>query len=202
MRTDTYEKDESEFSEKIYEDLWVLKFMNERQNRYLERIQDSFLQDRFNFYGLKEKVADFESAYLAIQDQKESKDFENEAMLYLLAHQRYIFTRTGADNVLDRVLNKEYGLCRHYGCKNIPLIPIGLSNQIGDSSTMTYCHNCNNLFEPRGSLKKLDGAAWGTSFAHFLVLSYSYQFKKTAIEEYIPRVFGFRVSEPEENDSE
>lgn len=202
MRTDTYEKNESEFTEKIYEDLWVLKFMNERQNRYLERIQDCFLQDRFNFYGLKEKVEDFEDAYLVIQDQKESKNFEDEAKLYLLAHQRYIFTRTGADNVLDRVLNREYGICPRYGCKDVPLIPIGLSNQIGKSSTMVYCHNCNNLFEPRGSLKKLDGAAWGSGFAHFLILSYSYQFKKTPIKEYVPRIFGFKVAEPEENDSE
>lgn len=201
IRTDTCEVNESDTTEEAYDDLWVLRFMNKRQNRYLERIQDSFIQDRFNFYGLKEKVENFEEAYLAIQDQKPSKNFNSESMLYLLAHQRYIFTKTGADNVLDRVLNKEYGVCPRFGCKDIPLIPIGLSNQIGKAYTLTYCHNCNNLFQPKGSLKKLDGAAWGVGFAPFLVLTYPYQFEKKPYREYIPKIFGFAVTEPEENDS-
>lgn len=175
--------------------------MNKRQNRYLERIQDSFLQDKFNFYGLKEKIESFDDAYLAILDQGPSRNFPAESILYLLAHQRYIFTKTGADNVLDRVLNRDYGTCPRYGCKDIPLIPIGLSNQIGKACTMAYCHNCNNLFEARGSLKKLDGAAWGCGFAHFLVLTYPYQFEKKPFREYVPKIFGFRVSEPEDDDS-
>lgn len=201
MRTDTCENNDSEYSGNVCEDLWILKFMNKRQNRYLERVHDSFLQDRFNFYGLKEKIENFEEGYLAIHDQKPSKNFENESNLYFLIHQRYIFTKTGADNVLDRVMNKEYGTCPRHGCKNTPTIPIGLSNQIGKSKTFIYCHNCNNLFEPRGSLKKLDGSAWGTGFAHFLILTYPYQFEKTPIKEYIPKIFGFKVSEPDENDS-
>lgn len=201
MRTDTCENNDSENTDQAFYELWILKLMNQRQNRYLERIQDSFIQDIFNFYGLREKVDDFEDAYLAIQDQKPSKNFQKELMLYILAHQRYIFTKTGSDGMLDRVLNKEYGGCPRYGCKGTPLIPIGLSNQYGKSNTMVYCHNCNNLFEAKGSLKKLDGAAWGSSFAHFLVLTYPYQFEKKALSSYIPKIFGFAVAEPEENDS-
>lgn len=201
MRIDTCENNESGDTEEDFNDLWILTFMSKRQNRYLERIEDSFLQDRFNFYGLKEKVEEFEDAYMAIQDQKPSKNFEMESNLYLLAHQRYIFTKTGADNVLDRILNKEYGTCPRYGCKDIYQIPIGLTNQIGKSYTMAYCYNCNNMFEPRGSLKKLDGAAWGNSFAHFLILTYPYQFEKRSFRAYTPKIFGFVVTEPEENDS-
>lgn len=199
--TDTCENNDTESLENICDDLWILRLMNQRQNRYLERVHDSFIQDRFNFCGLKEKVDSFEDSYQAIQDQKPSKNFEAETNLYLLIHQRYIFTKNGADNVLDRVLSKEYGTCPKYGCKNAPLIPIGLSNQIGKSKTMGYCYNCNNLFEPRGSLRKLDGSAWGTGFAHFLVLTYPYHFEKKPIKEYVPKLFGFQIAEPEENDS-
>jgi len=201
MRTDTCENNDTDSSGQGYYELWILKLMNQRQNRYLERIQDAFVQDRFNFYGLREKIDDFEDAYLAIQDQRPSKNFQRETMLYILAHQRYIFTKTGSDGVLDRVLNREYGVCPRYGCRGIPLIPIGLSNQYGKHNTMGYCHNCNNLFEAKGSLKKLDGASWGNGFAHFLILTYSYQFEKKPFREYTPKIFGFLVAEPDENDS-
>lgn len=201
MRTDTGDNNDSDATMADYEDLWVLRFMNQRQNRYLERIQDFFIQDRFNLHGLKEKIEGFEDAYLAIQDKKPSRDFEREGIVYLLAHQRYIYTKVGADNVLDRVLNREYGICPRYGCKDISLVPIGLSNDVGKHGTMTYCHNCGNLFEPRGSLRKLDGCAWGNGFAHFLILSYPYHFEKKTAEPYIPRIFGFQIAKSEDNDS-
>lgn len=199
MKTDTGENNESSSSVGGYQDLWVLNFMNKRQNRYMERIQDFFILDRFNLQGLSDKVENYEDAYLAILDQKPSKSYETEEKVYLLAHQRYIFTKIGADNVLDRVLNKEYGTCPRFGCENAVLIPVGLSNDIGQHETMVYCYNCVNLYEPKGSLKKLDGCAWGIGFPHFLVLSYPYHFEKKPYQPYVPRLFGFKISEPKDN---
>lgn len=200
MRTDTGDNNDLSSSVGDYQEFWVLNFMNKRPNRYLERIQDFFILDRFNLQGLSEKIEGFEDAYLAILDQKPSKNYESEEKVYLLAHQRYIFTKIGADNVLDRVLNREYGLCPRYGCDKIVLIPIGLSNDFGHSGTMLYCYNCSNLFEPKGSLKLLDGSAWGASFPSFLILSYPYHFEKKSYDKYTPRLFGFQIAESKDND--
>ncbi len=200
MSSDSME-DKFDLSEKSYEDSWIVRFFSIKKNRYLERIQDSFLQDKFNFYGLSSKVENFNEAYLSIQDISESSDFENESIVYFLAHQRYIYTKTGMENILDKVLNWEFGKCCRMGCKDIPYLPLGLSNDYGKSETKVYCYNCENIYNARGNLRKVDGSAWGTSFAHFLILSFPYHFEKKQSEKYVPRIFGFQISEVDENDS-
>jgi len=190
--------EESSVSE---DDFWIIRFMSHRKNRYLDRIQDSFVQDRFNFHGFKEKIEEFEKAYLAIRDKIPSRDFATESLVYLLAHQRYIYTKTGLDNILDKVLNKEYGICNKLGCKDIPYIPTGLVNEPGKLGTRVYCFNCEGIYEPHGTLKHLDGCAWGIGFAHYLILNYPYHFERRERVEYVPRVFGFQLAEMEDNDS-
>ena len=70
MKTDSFTNKESNSSSSHYDDVWILNFLTKQQNKYLERIQDSFLEDRFNFYGLKEKIENFEDAYMIIQNLK------------------------------------------------------------------------------------------------------------------------------------
>lgn len=200
MSSDTMEN-KYEFSEKSYEDTWIVRFFSIKKHRYLERIEDSFLQDNFNLYGLNEKVANFKETYMSIQDVANSNDFENESILYLYAHQRYICTKNGMENMLDKVLNFEFGRCGRKGCVDVPLVPLGLSNEYGKYETRLYCYNCENVYEARGTLRKLDGCAWGTTFAHFLILSYPYNFEKKHSEKYVPRIFGFQVGELDDYDS-
>lgn len=201
MKQAAKDNNDTDVSSEIYDDLWILKFLSKKRNRYLERIPDLFLEDKFNLFGLKEKVKTFEDSYLAILNTKPSKDFDEESKLYLYIHQRYIFTKMGAENVLDRVISLEYGSCQKHGCDDYPLIPGSISNEFGDSPTMLYCHNCGNLYESRSSLRRLDGCAWGTGFPHFLILSYPYHFEKKQSVPYVPKLFGFQISEPEDNDS-
>lgn len=198
-RIDTCGNSESSESVHNYETHWILRFMNERENRYLEIIQDFFMNDGFNLFGLKEKVENFEEAYRAIKNMAKSKISEAEKITYLLLHQRYIFSKIGSDSILDRILNKEYGTCQRYGCENIPLIPNGISSEHGIHGSMVYCYNCCNMYEPKSSLKKLDGCAWGPGFAHYLIISYPSHFEKKKNFKYQPRLFGFKIYNPEVN---
>jgi casein kinase II subunit beta len=201
IKGESYTNIESTSSSHQCDDMWMLNFLSLQENKYLERIQDSFIEDRFNFYGLKDKLDGFEDLYMVIQNAKPSKNFEEEGKLYLYAHQRYVFTKLGCESVLDRVLEKEFGSCPKYGCEGIPVIPIGLFNEYGKGKSKVYCHNCECIYEPKGSLKKLDGCAWGSGFCHFLILSYPYQFEKKKLVQYVPKLFGFVLSELDDNDS-
>ena len=200
MKAELPDSDSSN-GESSYDDLWIVKFLNQKENKYLERIQDNFLCDRFNFYGFKEKIDKFEQAYSAIQDMEESTDPFTESVVYLLAHQRYIYTKAGLDSILNRVLNREYGTCSKYGCEGVPFIPTGLTNEPNKMKTKVFCQNCNTLYEPRGSLRNLDGCAWGIGYAHFLILTYPYNFEKKKEVIYVPRVFGFQLHRRDNNDS-
>ncbi|KAI5148671.1 casein kinase II subunit beta [Enteropsectra breve] len=183
------------------EGLWIVNFLSKPEHKYLDRIQDSYLQDKFNFYGLKEKIEEFDDAYQVIQNHRPSRNFERESTVYYLAHQRYIYSKGGLENILDKVLNSEFGGCAKIGCKEYPLIPIGLSNEPRKSNTKLYCHSCESLYEPKNNIKRLDGCAWGSSFAHFLILSFPYQFEKVNKDKYVPKCFGFKVEHSDDNDS-
>ena len=196
-RIDTGGNSESSDSVHNYDGNWILKFMNERENRYLEIIQDFYLNDGFNLHGLKEKIENFEESYHAIQNMAKSKISESEKITYLLIHQRYIYSKTGAENILDRVMSKEYGTCPRYGCENIPMIPNGISSEYGKHFTMVFCYNCCNMYEAKGSLRKLDGCAWGPGFAQYILMTYPSNFEKRKPFKYNPRLFGFRTVEPE-----
>ena len=75
------------------------------------------------------------------------------------------------------------------------VLPVGQSDIVRESSVKVYCPKCSEIYYPRSSRhKQLDGAFWGTSFPHLLLLTINNG--PTASDKgakYVPRIFGFRV---------
>lgn len=185
---------QSDSQETEYEQLWLQKFYKQKEHTTLERIPDTFLEDRFNLFNLKELVDDYKDCYAAILDQGPSMNFVEECKLYYYLHQRFItFNKEGMVSVFDKIKNKVYGACGRYGCKEEPLIPVGLYNDYGKSKTKCFCQACQTLYEPSKPLKKTDGCAWGTSFAGYLLMSNPYAFDHENVKEFTPKLFGFDV---------
>jgi len=112
--------------------------------------------------------------------------------IYALVHARYITSPRGLDAVRRLMLpgnlpaamggdgdeEKEryscypavFGRCPRTSCGGNRLLPIGRSDEIGVGTAMRYCCCCGEAFALWDS--GADGAAWGTSFAHLLLLSY------------------------------
>ncbi|KAM0672835.1 subunit beta of casein kinase II [Ordospora colligata] len=183
------------------EEYWIGDFMHRKENYGIIRVPDEFLEDRFNLVGLERRIFNLEDAYNSILDRGPRGDFLEESCLYYLIHQRYIFTKPGLEAVLDRVMNKEYGVCPRVGCKASAVIPIGMSDFPGKKATKVYCHSCTAVYEPGSKLRMLDGCAWGRSFPHFLILTYPYHFPSSTGKEYIPRIYGIRICKHDDNDS-
>ncbi|KAK6090616.1 hypothetical protein P3W45_000339 [Vairimorpha bombi] len=182
-------------------DYWAGRFFSKKEHAFLARVPDSYMNDPFNLVGLNKKISNLEESYNAILDATKSSDFLEESTLYYLIHQRFIYTITGLEDIMERVLNKEYGSCSRVGCST-PLMPIGGSNEPRVSSTKVYCYNCVCIYLPKGPIKGLDGCAWGKYFPHFLLLTYPYKFKKKKLQEYVPRIYGFRIYDcDDDNDS-
>ena len=185
---------DSDSEEGQYSDFWISKFLRNKENLFLERIPDSFLLDKFNFHNLRESVDDFRDCYLALLDQGPSYNFPEESKLYFLLHRRYImFNSQGFEGILDKIKSKVFGVCPRYGCKEEPLIPVGLHNDFGKSKTKVFCNSCLCLYEPRGHLRKLDGCVWGTTYCPFVLLLKKYEFKRKNNKKYNLRLFGFDV---------
>lgn len=124
------------------------------------------------------------SVYTPFQVQKAAE------VLYILVHARYVTSPRGLDTI-KRMFKRNaskmqengyvsgiepiFGRCSRIGCHGMPLLPIGMSDcyDIGGKGgaarrAMRYCPCCREMFYMWES--KVDGAAWGTSFAHLFLM--------------------------------
>ena len=93
-----------------------------------------------------------------------------------------------------------FGRCPRISCCGHKLLPIGLSDEYGVAKIHRYCCCCGETFREWSSTT--DGCAWGTSFAHLLLLTYGkemLEYLKGAESEgkyeieVKPQIFGFEI---------
>lgn len=81
-------------------------------------------------------------------------------------------------------------------CRGQACLPIGLSDITREYSVEVFCPRCLKTYYPRSSrLANIDGAYFGTTFCHFLLLTYPELIVAKQEEKYVPRIFGFKIHE-------
>ena len=72
-----------------------------------------------------------------------------------------------------------------------------MSEDLKYSKVKVYCPICCQIYKParhKGRSVSLDGAYFGTSFAHIFLMNYpDLKPKKNNVREYIPKIYGFRI---------
>ncbi|KAI7905606.1 casein kinase II, regulatory subunit [Cokeromyces recurvatus] len=117
-------------------------------------------------------------------------------MLYGLIHQRYLLTRNGLRIMAERYSNEYFGVCPRYYCYKCPVIPCGRYDEISRESVRLYCPSCMDLYYPSNPLfQNIDGAYFGTTFAHLMFETYPELTPKAKPHIYQPRIYGFRINE-------
>jgi len=147
-------------------------------------------------------------------------------LLYGLVHQRYILTRAGLQAMVEKYDTGQFGSCPRVFCVGCHVVPCGRSDMPGLDTVKLYCPNCHDIYTPPSSrFQGVDGAFFGTTFAHLFFQTYrelapaayvtpnapapNTQVVKTAspkqgpyngqkapaIRVYFPKIYGFRVSE-------
>merc|ERR1712151_1439651 len=62
------------------------------------------------------------------------------------------------------------------------------------SAAKVYCPHCQEIYFPKSSrLECLDGAYFGTSFAHLFFLTYQHMVPNSVPAPYVPRLYGFKI---------
>jgi len=101
--------------------------------------------------------------------------------------------------------NKEFGACPLIQCYGQPVLPVGLKDDMGADTVKIFCPKCHNVYHPPpmryrnsnggASSAAVDGAAFGTTFAHLFLMTFNNLAPDGLSQEsaYVPRVFGFRV---------
>uniref|UniRef100_A0A1I7VXN3 Casein kinase II subunit beta n=1 Tax=Loa loa TaxID=7209 RepID=A0A1I7VXN3_LOALO len=167
------------------------------------RVDESFINDRFNLTGLRELVPHYERALDLIlgldpsgstgEDEEEyltrSNAEEREARtLYGLIHARYIMTDSGINQMITKWNNGDFGFCPRFYCNEQSLLPIGLSDIPGISTVKLFCPKCMDIYMPKSTYHQdIDGAFFGTSFPHMLFFEHPELRPKRSVDNFVPR---------------
>ncbi|KAL7718899.1 Casein kinase II subunit beta [Entamoeba marina] len=183
---------------------WIEWFCSLRGNEFLCMVDEGYIQDEFNLYGLQQYAPNFEATIDMILDLEtpevltEDQQLEiskNAHRIYGLIHARYITTTNGLLAMQQKYRNSDFGTCPRILCHNQPLLPVGLSDLPDVSSVKMYCPECGNLYDSKHcKSSKLDGAFFGTTFPHLLLMQQKKKKESKSTVQYVPRVFGFQVS--------
>ncbi|OHT14742.1 Casein kinase II subunit beta [Tritrichomonas foetus] len=151
---------------------WVSDHVSSRP--WLCIVEDTYINDNFNLYGLSSTVNDYQNAlkiirghYYDIPSSKSHNELQQSAKtLYGLIHSRYLLTFAGVKEMQKKYEKGIYGYCPRVSCKNQPLLPIGLSPNPGESTVKTFCASCQDIYDADC---ELDGCYFGPYFPHFFI---------------------------------
>lgn len=123
-------------------------------------------------------------------------------VLYGLIHARYILTARGMQRMLDKYEDAGFGRCPRVLCQDQFCLPLGLSDLKRSYPLNIYCPRCQEIYIPRSTKHAaLDGAYFGTTFAHIFLLTYpdlipripSSSSNAYSPDAYVPKIYGFRI---------
>jgi casein kinase II subunit beta len=121
-------------------------------------------------------------------------------VLYGLIHARYILTGRGMHRMYVKYQDADFGSCPRVCCQGQHCLPVGMSDQQRTCPVNVYCPRCQELYYPRSTKQAgLDGAYFGTTFAHMFLLTYPDSIPRRGLnvaensDRYIPKIYGFRI---------
>ncbi|KAE9606863.1 hypothetical protein Lal_00026051 [Lupinus albus] len=187
---------------------WISWFCNLRGNEFFCEVDDDYIQDDFNLCGLSSQVPyydyaldlilDVESSHgdMFTEEQNELIEFAAE-MLYGLIHARFILTSKGMAAMLDKYENYDFGRCPRVYCSGQTCLPVGQSDIARSSTVKIYCPRCEDIYYPRSKYQgNIDGAYFGSTFPHLFLMTYGQLRPQKPSQNYVPRVFGFKLHKP------
>jgi len=198
---------------------WIQWFCGLKGHEMFCEIERSYIEDGFNLYGLRMYASNFSDCIDLIldrigpDDSDDSHLTQNACTLYGLIHARYIITSHGLDAMYNKYAVKDFGICPLIQCNGQPTLPVGLSDEVGVDTVKIFCPKCKCVYHPPSRSKGnnagifnsfVDGASFGTTFPHLFLMTFSNLVPDGIPPEaaYIPRIFGFRVSQSTRQRSE
>lgn len=184
---------------------WIQWFCSLRGNEFFCEVDEDYIEDDFNLSGLSSQVPYYDYALDMILDNDPPHDvmltdqqhelLESAAeMLYGLIHARYIVTARGLAAMLEKLKNCDFGRCPRCLCEGQPCLPVGTSDIPGQSTVKIFCPKCEDIYYPRSEYQcSIDGAYFGTTFPHLMLMTYPTYRPPKSVEKYVPRVFGFKL---------
>ena len=185
---------------------WISWFVSQSGNEFLLELDEEYIRDNFNLYGLRPLFPDYDDALGMIldpdcPDEEDLEDSEYQDILkqasdlYGLIHARFAVSQRGLSMVKEKYLAGEYSTCPRLQCDSQRCLPIGIADKLGQGSVKAYCPMCEQVYSivKHKTKEPLDGAWFGTSLPHMFLQTYPDLVPKAQLMEYVPKIFGFKV---------
>lgn len=194
----------SHSSEEDEEISWINWYIHLKGNDFFCEVDEEYIHDDFNLTGLSGMVPFYDYALDMMLDidipadhlSDEQVDVVETAaeVLYGLIHARYILTTKGMQRMYEKYNNLDFGRCPRVYCQGQGLLPVGMSDLPRNYSINLFCPRCKDLYYPKSSRQaNLDGAYFGTTFAHLLMMVHPQVVPSKSVQKYIPRIYGFKI---------
>lgn len=94
-------------------------------------------------------------------------------MLYGLIHQRFVCSRAGIQQMLEKYELAHFGCCPRTFCEGAHTLPVGLSDIPGEDTVKLFCPSCLDVYSPPNSrFQNVDGAFFGRTFGLLFMLTF------------------------------
>ena len=94
-------------------------------------------------------------------------------LLYGLIHQRYITSRPGIQQMLEKYEMQHFGVCPRVHCHGCKVLPVGRSDTPGTETVKLFCPSCGDVYTPPNSrFHSVDGAFFGTTFGCLFFMTF------------------------------
>ena len=94
-------------------------------------------------------------------------------LLYGLIHARYITSRPGIQQMMEKYELSHFGYCPRVFCGNARVLPIGLTDTPGLQTVKLFCPSCLDAYTPPNSrFQAVDGAFFGTTFGCLFFMTF------------------------------
>ncbi|KAH9943480.1 casein kinase II regulatory subunit-domain-containing protein [Epithele typhae] len=162
---------------------WISWFCTLPGHEYFCEVAEDFIEDDFNLTGLNAMVPFWKEAMEMVLDMEPDEETTkipdvsiveaSAELLYGLCHQRFILTRAGLQAMVDKYEAGVFGSCPRVYCNGCNVVPCGRSDLPGLDTVKLFCPNCSDIYTPPSSrFQGVDGAFFGTTFAHLFFQSY------------------------------
>ncbi|KAG5297637.1 casein kinase II beta 1 subunit [Histoplasma ohiense] len=94
-------------------------------------------------------------------------------LLYGLIHQRYITSRPGIQQMLEKYEMQHFGVCPRVYCNGCKVLPVGITDTPGVDTVKLFCPSCQDIYTPPNSrFQSVDGAFFGTTFGCLFLMTF------------------------------
>lgn len=187
----------------IMSEKWVDWFFKLSIGKYFVRIDNDYLNDSFNIYGMREKIErngfDFKTILKLVRGEYTHgiphELNECAIQLYGLIHARYLMTKNGTELLLKNYLSGVYGKCPNFNCQ-FKCLPYGIDSDPGNSCLLMYCPKCHDVYYSNHvDCMHIDGSAFYSSY----LVPFEHEYPIIRGLELPPKpqlkLFGFKIEE-------